>query len=42
MFSKGPTDTQQKVEPHHTAVLDDGDCVLLENKVIHLAEKKTF
>uniref|UniRef100_A0A8D0EC43 Pirin n=1 Tax=Salvator merianae TaxID=96440 RepID=A0A8D0EC43_SALMN len=28
----GPPDVQQKVEPHHTAVLDDGDSVQLENK----------
>lgn len=28
----GPADAQQKVEPHHTAVLSDGDCVQLENK----------
>ncbi|XP_072850449.2 pirin [Pogona vitticeps] len=28
----GPPDAQQKVEPHHTAVLSDGDCVQLENK----------
>ncbi|KAJ6667561.1 hypothetical protein lerEdw1_016682 [Lerista edwardsae] len=29
---KGPPEAQQKVEPHHTAVLDDGDGVQLENK----------
>ncbi|XP_065436427.1 pirin isoform X1 [Chrysemys picta bellii] len=28
----GSDDAQQKIEPHHTAVLDDGDCVQLENK----------
>ncbi|CAM4401679.1 unnamed protein product, partial [Caretta caretta] len=25
-------DAQEKIEPHLTAVLDDGDCVQLENK----------
>uniref|UniRef100_A0ACB8FJ54 Uncharacterized protein n=1 Tax=Sphaerodactylus townsendi TaxID=933632 RepID=A0ACB8FJ54_9SAUR len=29
----GPSNDQQKVEAHYTAVLDDGDCVQLENKV---------
>ncbi|XP_050820450.1 pirin isoform X2 [Gopherus flavomarginatus] len=29
---KGSDDAQQKIEPHHTAVLDDGDGVQLENK----------
>ncbi|XP_061669849.1 pirin isoform X2 [Syngnathoides biaculeatus] len=28
----GPDEDQQKVEPHHTAVLGDGDCVQFENK----------
>ncbi|XP_053243146.1 pirin isoform X1 [Podarcis raffonei] len=28
----GPSDAQQKIEPHHTAVLDDGDCIQFENK----------
>ncbi|XP_015273087.1 PREDICTED: pirin isoform X1 [Gekko japonicus] len=28
----GPSNDQQKVEAHHTAVLDDGDCVQVENK----------
>ncbi|XP_075053083.1 pirin isoform X1 [Mixophyes fleayi] len=28
----GPTDAQQKIEPHHTAVLDDEDSVQFENK----------
>ncbi|XP_039362561.1 pirin isoform X4 [Mauremys reevesii] len=28
----GSDDAQQKIEPHHTAVLDDGDGVQLENK----------
>uniref|UniRef100_A0A8C8SJE2 Pirin n=1 Tax=Pelusios castaneus TaxID=367368 RepID=A0A8C8SJE2_9SAUR len=28
----GSNDAQQKIEPHHTAMLDDGDCVQLENK----------
>ncbi|XP_054830262.1 pirin [Eublepharis macularius] len=28
----GPGNDQQKVEAHHTAVLDDGDCVQVENK----------
>ncbi|CAM4402625.1 unnamed protein product, partial [Lepidochelys olivacea] len=28
----GSDDAQEKIEPHHTAVLDDGDCVQLENK----------
>ncbi|XP_028617982.1 pirin isoform X2 [Grammomys surdaster] len=29
---KGPDDAQQKIEPHHTAVLGEGDTVQLENK----------
>uniref|UniRef100_A0A6I8NFK4 Pirin n=1 Tax=Ornithorhynchus anatinus TaxID=9258 RepID=A0A6I8NFK4_ORNAN len=29
---KGPDDAQQKVEPHHTAVLGEGDSVQVENK----------
>ncbi|EPY73643.1 pirin-like protein [Camelus ferus] len=29
---KGPDDAQQKIEPHHTAVLGDGDNVQVENK----------
>ncbi|KAH0500421.1 Pirin [Microtus ochrogaster] len=29
---KGPDDAQQKIEPHHTAVLGEGDSVQLENK----------
>ncbi|KAM9041483.1 pirin isoform 2-T2 [Megaptera novaeangliae] len=28
----GPDDTQQKIEPHHTAVLGEGDSVQVENK----------
>ncbi|XP_006835753.1 PREDICTED: pirin [Chrysochloris asiatica] len=28
----GPDDAQQKIEPHHTAVLGEGDCVQVENK----------
>ncbi|XP_038249383.1 LOW QUALITY PROTEIN: pirin [Dermochelys coriacea] len=28
----GSDDAQQKIEPHYTTVLDDGDCVQLENK----------
>lgn len=30
---QGPDQEQQKVEPHHTVVLGDGDCVKFENKV---------
>lgn len=30
---KGPDQEQQKVEPHHTVVFGDGDCVKFENKV---------
>ncbi|XP_064429854.1 pirin isoform X14 [Mirounga angustirostris] len=29
---KGPDDAQQKIEPHHTAVLGEGDSVQVENK----------
>ncbi|XP_044793120.1 pirin isoform X2 [Bubalus bubalis] len=29
---KGPDDAQQKIEPHHTAVLGEGDSVHMENK----------
>lgn len=29
----GPDDAQQKIEPHHTAVLGEGDFVQVENKV---------
>lgn len=29
----GPDDAQQKIEPHHTAVLGEGDSVQVENKV---------
>uniref|UniRef100_A0A8K9Y0N2 Pirin n=1 Tax=Oncorhynchus mykiss TaxID=8022 RepID=A0A8K9Y0N2_ONCMY len=29
----GPDAEQQKVEPHHTIVFDDGDCIAVENKV---------
>ncbi|XP_034536106.1 pirin isoform X3 [Notolabrus celidotus] len=28
----GPDEDQQQIEPHHTAVLADGDCVKFENK----------
>ncbi|XP_029459072.1 pirin isoform X2 [Rhinatrema bivittatum] len=28
----GPPDAQQKIEPHHTAVLEGGDCAQFENK----------
>ncbi|XP_040017851.2 pirin [Gasterosteus aculeatus] len=28
----GPDEEQQKVEPHHTVVFGDGDCVKVENK----------
>ncbi|CAB1327495.1 unnamed protein product [Coregonus sp. 'balchen'] len=28
----GPEAEQQKVEPHHTIVFDDGDCIAVENK----------
>ncbi|XP_057700576.1 pirin [Corythoichthys intestinalis] len=28
----GPEEAQQKVEPHHTVVFGDGDCVQFENK----------
>lgn len=33
---KGPDAAKQKIEPHHTVVLDDGDCVQFENKVLLL------
>lgn len=32
-FFVGPDDAQQKIEPHHTAVLGEGDSVQVENKV---------
>lgn len=32
-FVVGPDDAQQKIEPHRTAVLGEGDTVQLENKV---------
>ncbi|XP_072287459.1 pirin isoform X1 [Pyxicephalus adspersus] len=32
LISVGPEDAQKKVEAHHTAVLDDGDNVIFENK----------
>lgn len=32
-FLVGPDDAQQKIEPHHTAVLGEGDSVQVENKV---------
>lgn len=28
----GPENDQKKVEPHHTVVFDDGDCISVENK----------
>ncbi|XP_048855128.1 pirin isoform X1 [Brienomyrus brachyistius] len=28
----GPDMYQRKIDPHHTVVLDDGDCVVVENK----------
>ncbi|CAJ1049472.1 pirin isoform X1 [Xyrichtys novacula] len=28
----GPDEEQQKIEPHHTVVFGDGDCIKLENK----------
>lgn len=33
IFDLGPEDAQTKVEAHHTAVLNDGDYVIFENKV---------
>nr|XP_060476851.1 pirin [Panthera onca] len=30
---KGPDDAQQKIEPHHTAVLGEGDSVQVQNRV---------
>lgn len=30
---QGPDEEQQQVEPHHTVVFGDGDCVKFENKV---------
>ncbi len=33
IFFVGPDDAQQKIEPHHTAVLGEGDSVQVENKV---------
>lgn len=32
IITVGPEDAQKKVEAHHTAVLDDGDHVIFENK----------
>lgn len=29
----GPEEDQKKVEPHHTVVFEDGDCIKVENKV---------
>eukprot|EP00064_Thunnus_orientalis_P003002 superscaffoldBa00000235_g3010 len=31
-MEKSPDQEQQKVEPHHTVVFGDGDCVKVENK----------
>ncbi|KAF3812874.1 hypothetical protein GH733_019216, partial [Mirounga leonina] len=31
---RGPDDAQQKIEPHHTAVLGEGDSVQVENKLV--------
>ncbi|XP_058237584.1 pirin isoform X2 [Hemibagrus wyckioides] len=31
-ISLGPEDDQKKVEPHHTVVFEDGDCIRVENK----------
>ncbi|XP_030627530.1 pirin [Chanos chanos] len=28
----GPDDNQKKIEPHHTVVFEDGDCIRVENK----------
>lgn len=33
----GPDEEQQKVDPHHTVVFGDGDCVKVENKVRNLS-----
>ncbi|KAG8001287.1 Pirin, partial [Nibea albiflora] len=30
----GPDEEQQKIEPHHTVVFGDGDCVKFQNKVL--------
>lgn len=29
----GPDEDAKEVEPHHTVVLEDGDCIQVENKV---------
>lgn len=31
--SLGPEEAQKEVEPHHTVVFEDGDCIQVENKV---------
>ncbi|XP_060767252.1 pirin isoform X2 [Neoarius graeffei] len=33
----GPEDDQKKVEPHHTVVFEDGDCIKVENKTVEEA-----
>lgn len=37
----GPEGDQKKVEPHHTVFLDDGDCIIVENKV-HTVHNRIF
>lgn len=39
---QGPDEEQQKVEPHHTVVFGDGDCVKFQNKVSSLEPTQTF
>ena len=34
-FFSGPPEDQQQIEPHHTVVLEDGDFIRVENKVLH-------
>ncbi|KAF4093275.1 hypothetical protein AMELA_G00000250 [Ameiurus melas] len=33
----GPEEAQKEVEPHHTAVFEDGDCIRVENKAAEVA-----
>lgn len=39
-YLTGPDEEQKKVEPHHTVVVGDGDCVRVEKKVSFLSETK--
>ncbi|XP_053472852.1 pirin isoform X1 [Ictalurus furcatus] len=33
----GPEEAQKEVEPHHTVVFEDGDCIQVENKAVEVA-----